>query len=286
MFSSTSDDKPLPNIYVRHTGVASIIDMVCLEEPSSCSQLQEGSRQLYRAMRWCSSRQTAHDIDEGVYISTVAPVHLATFLAGLISLSAEVVLKIHDQTKLCVRGGASLLFDERLAIWAMDVAISNAVVYGAGCNSAILINASFRATDNRGFEENSNGELILSVENEVPPGVQLSNDDLQRSKEASVTLDRHNDHFKTHSTDSGLRKIYRACQSMGGSFDLCLGAERKTVLLTIRVPSKLSVSKDRVLDRATKTILTTPEKAQAEEFSMVTELKVCAVDDSKVRRCS
>jgi hypothetical protein len=152
---------------------------------------------------------------------------------------------------------------------------------------AILITASFHASDNKGFEENLPGELVLSVENEVPPGVQLSNDDLQRSKEASATPDRHNDyhhnaHHKAHSTDSGLRQIYLKCRSMGGSFDLCLGAERKSVLQTIRVPSKISVSKDRVLDRAATNILTIPVEAQVEECSMVAELKVCAIDDSKV----
>jgi len=266
-------------------GAAAAIEICIQDHPLMKSKLQPSCDQMYRSMRWCAVRQTMMDLVAGTYTSTLHSVNTQKFLEGVISPS--VVFITNDQVS-GQSDSSDILFDEKLAQLALENAVSNAVAHGDG-TSPIQLEASF--TTEKVFDRHEEGLLVLTVENELHPGVNLTNEMLQKFRTQSMqktslapdlieslgSSPLHND-MRSNSTNSGLAHVTLACKGAGGSFSMYMGSEGKSVIVRMKVPAK----KLKQLNDSVPRLQAKRSSSRPELKTVFPGLRVCCIDDSKV----
>ena len=126
-------------------GAACLLEMDQETTPTSCScgkgeRLQQALEQLYKTMRWCSSRQVMVDLSAGRYQTSQNPLDVGTFLLSLCHDSAPFVCE--DLTaSLREKNDVVISFDEKMARLALENAISNAIAHGD--RKSITLRAEF-----------------------------------------------------------------------------------------------------------------------------------------------
>eukprot|EP00614_Pseudopedinella_elastica_P003747 CAMPEP_0172604884 /NCGR_PEP_ID=MMETSP1068-20121228/25136_1 /TAXON_ID=35684 /ORGANISM="Pseudopedinella elastica, Strain CCMP716" /LENGTH=684 /DNA_ID=CAMNT_0013407111 /DNA_START=159 /DNA_END=2213 /DNA_ORIENTATION=+ len=291
-------------------GAACLLEMDQETTPTSCScgkgeRLQQALEQLYKTMRWCSSRQVMVDLSAGRYQTSQNPLDVGTFLLSLCHDSAPFVCE--DLTaSLREKNDVVISFDEKMARLALENAISNAIAHGD--RKSITLRAE--------FHENGLGEIIFTVENELPPdAVDLRTEDLEAVKIAamrdiagfrggdkpgtttpparrpsmgrglrlirpSVAAGGSFDLKSSTSSRAGLRHIGRACTAAGGSFDLLMSEDTNPkVVMRIVLPATLTQRDALKSDAAASASLATPSSATME---VPDGLRICVIDDSKM----
>jgi hypothetical protein len=271
-------------------GAAAVIEIFLQKYPETKEELQGACDEMYRSMSWCAVRQTMMDLAAGVYVSTMTPVHIRNFLEGVRSPAATFEINVNLQTG---SSGDSIRneihFDEKMALLALENAISNAIAHGHK-NSPITLTAS---VVEEALATRSNGcSVVFTIENVIPPGVVLTNDLLQTlihtpsflfdrsvlKQEVQTSASLEN---KVNSTKSGLKHMGLACKGAGGHFEMVMGPEKISVIARLVFPAKQ-------VER------TTPEPRDAplddpkmlDRDSPNSNLIVCCLDDMKVTRKS
>jgi signal transduction histidine kinase len=104
-------------------------------------RLKQALEQLYKSMKWCSSRQAILDITSGNYQTTLSPVNITSLLESFYNGTAR--FKSQDDTSsLTSSGESTIAFDEKIASLALENAVSNAIAHGDG--ALIQLSAAFR----------------------------------------------------------------------------------------------------------------------------------------------
>jgi len=274
-------------------GAAAVLEIFIQDNPSSKSRLQAACDQMYRSMSWCAVRQTMLDLVGGAYTTTLEHVHLQDFLEGMMPPSVPFQIKLPLKSK--TESGESIesvdvFFDEKMARLALENVISNAVTHGDNA-FPIQLGASFQhgVADCVG-----EGSLVFTMENQVPSGVILTDDILRKLRDGSV-LDVLPKRIvgppsdvtkvlikdkKANSTSSGLKHATLALKGAGGTFDICMGSKRKSVVVRLVLPAK-KLAKKNVEDDTSTAVSSLPKSG----FEMaIPGLRVCCIDDSKVMK--
>eukprot|EP00613_Pedinella_sp_CCMP2098_P072349 CAMPEP_0171917038 /NCGR_PEP_ID=MMETSP0993-20121228/15557_1 /TAXON_ID=483369 /ORGANISM="non described non described, Strain CCMP2098" /LENGTH=670 /DNA_ID=CAMNT_0012552725 /DNA_START=246 /DNA_END=2258 /DNA_ORIENTATION=+ len=265
-------------------GAAAAIEIFIQDHPLMKSELQPSCDQMYRSMSWCAVRQTMMDLVAGTYTSTLHSVNTQKFLEGVISPSVAFTINDHVSGQ---SDSLEILFDEKLAQLALENAVSNSVAHGDGI-SPIQLEASFLTE--QVFDRHEEGMLVLTVENELHPGANLTNELLQKFRTQSTQKSSlepytyesqrsplHND-MRLNSTNSGLAHVTLACNGARGSFELLLGKQRKSVIARIKLPAK----KQKHVNDLVPRVQAERHSSRPERKVIFPGLRVCCIDDSKM----
>mmetsp|Transcript_2374 Transcript_2374/g.5150 ORF Transcript_2374/g.5150 Transcript_2374/m.5150 type:complete len:574 (+) Transcript_2374:175-1896(+) len=235
----------------QHDASSAAAVRICGCGTRSSMGMQQALNQLYTAMRWCSSRQVMVDLAGGRYISAISAVDISSFQKRFARGRANFVFS-DEIASGAAREELEILFDEKIAVLALENAVTNALEHGTE-GADIKIGTSFRGDLTSGI---GTGRVILTVTNQVPAGLGLTNEHLQRIVDGSskaAAADGVVDALmvdqaivkqtkSSHSTNSGLRHINLAVKGVrGASFELGLAKDGQSVILAISLPAQLLV---------------------------------------------